>query len=106
MALGVSAAQMIGIWLETLLLGANLVSFGFAVRAFLWTARGDLRGRSDINWFLFGMGISLCAVSVIDCCMGLKHNMDAFVYYDGPGGSDEHFHNISNWVNVAKVRKY
>jgi len=104
MAFGISEAQILGLWLETLFLGVNLVSFGFAVHAFLFNARGGTRRPAkDINWFLFLMCIFLCFTSIFDTGVGLAHNIDAFIKYKGPGGSDEHFHNISNWVNVAKV---
>lgn len=37
---------------------------------------------------------------------GLRHNLDAFVYYTGPGGATAEFGDISYWVNVMKSADY
>ncbi|KAF9463941.1 hypothetical protein BDZ94DRAFT_1137148, partial [Collybia nuda] len=88
--------------METLFMGFYLVSCGFALRAFLWHTDGKLKRRSEINWILFVTAICLCIVAVFDVALGLLHNIQAFIFYTGPGGSDEEFTNISDWVNVMK----
>ena len=37
---------------------------------------------------------------------GLKHNLDAFIFYRGPGGAVEEFENIRYWVNIMKTVDY
>ena len=37
---------------------------------------------------------------------GLRHNLDAFIFYRGPGGAAEEFHDISYWVNIMKTVDY
>ena len=37
---------------------------------------------------------------------GLRHNLDAFVFYTGPGGATAEFGDISYWVNVMKSADY
>jgi len=44
--------------------------------------------------------------ATLDVAFGLRHNLDAFVYYTGPGGAKEEFENISYWVNVMKTADY
>ncbi|KAF9461131.1 hypothetical protein BDZ94DRAFT_1299406 [Collybia nuda] len=99
---GISAAQIVGLWMETLFMGFYLVSCGFALRAFLWHTDGRLKRRFEINWILFITAIALCVVAVFDVALGLLHNIQAFIFYTGPGGSDAEFTNISDWVNVMK----
>lgn len=36
----------------------------------------------------------------------MRHCIDAFVFYKGPGGAAEEFGNISYWVNVIKTADY
>ncbi|TFY75789.1 hypothetical protein EWM64_g8225 [Hericium alpestre] len=38
--------------------------------------------------------------------MGLLHLLDAFVFYQGPGGASAKLLNISNWVSVMKTADY
>lgn len=100
---GISAAQIVGLWMETLFMGFYLVTCGFALRAFLWHGDGRLKRRSEINWILFTTAICLFFVAVFDVALGLYHNLTAFVFYKGGGASNEEFTNISDWVNVLKV---
>ena len=41
-----------------------------------------------------------------DVAFGLRHMIDAFIYYKGPGGAIEELSNISYWVNVMKGINY
>ena len=41
--------------------------------------------------------------ATLDVAFGLRHNLDAFIFYHGPGGPDGEFDDISDWVNVMKV---
>lgn len=34
---------------------------------------------------------------------GLRHNLDAFIYYHGTGGAAEEFQDIGYWVNIMKT---
>ena len=33
---------------------------------------------------------------------GLRHNLDAYIFFKGSGGAAEEFEDISYWVNVMK----
>ncbi len=37
---------------------------------------------------------------------GLQHNLQAFVFYKGPGGAAEEFSKVTNWVTVMKSVDY
>lgn len=37
---------------------------------------------------------------------GLLHNLEALVFYQGPGGATARFEQISYWVNVMKTADY
>ena len=44
--------------------------------------------------------------ATLDVAFGLRHNLDAFIYYTGPGGPKAEFAIISYWVNVMKSADY
>ncbi len=37
---------------------------------------------------------------------GLRHNLDAFIFYHGEGGAAKEFSDISYWVNIMKTVDY
>jgi len=48
----------------------------------------------------------LWVVSTLDLALGLRHNLEAFVYYSGPGGPTAVFLEISSWINIMKTMTY
>ncbi|KAF9255125.1 hypothetical protein L218DRAFT_803712, partial [Marasmius fiardii PR-910] len=92
--------------MESILYGIYLVSFGYCLRAILfqkaYTPSG-FRLKNNINWILLVFALLLGLVATNDVAFGLRHNLDAFAYYKGPGGAVEELQDISYWVSVMKT---
>lgn len=54
------------------------------------------------NWLFISVSLALFTVPSMDVAFGFRHILDAFVYYNGPGGPTEELLDISYWVNVMK----
>jgi hypothetical protein len=38
-----------------------------------------------------------------DVALLFRHNLEAFIFYQGQGGAEEDFEQVSLWINVGKV---
>jgi hypothetical protein len=100
----IDSAQIVGLFMETLLYGVYLVTLGQCLHALLWSpAEHRFRAKNKIHWPMLVAAILMFTFATLDVAFGLRHNLDAFVYYTGPGGAKEELENISYWVNVMKV---
>lgn len=97
----VGEAQIIALFMEAVAYGIYLVTLGLCARALLWRRAGT---RERCNWPLIAVALAMLTFTTLDVSFGLKHVLDAFVFYHGSGGADAEFENISYWVNVMKVR--
>lgn len=96
----VTAAQLVALFVECILYGIYLVTLGQCLQALLFDLK-HFRLKPVLNWKMIVTSLLLCVVCTFDVAFGLRHLLDAFVYYDGP--PEEELHNISYWVNVMKV---
>lgn len=99
----VDEAQIVALFMEAVAYGIYLVTFGLCVRVLFCGRRGTKR-RKRYNWSLIVVAALMFIFATLDVAFGLRHNLDAFVFYRGPGGPITEFQNISYWVNVMKVR--
>ncbi|KAJ4469978.1 hypothetical protein C8J55DRAFT_537743 [Lentinula edodes] len=65
-----------------------------------------IRFRKKINWTMLVVALLLCLFATLDVAFGLRHNLDAFIYYKGQGGAVAELQDISYWVNVMKTADY
>ena len=65
-----------------------------------------VKGRSSTRQrFVFlVVALLLFIFATLDVALLLRHVLDAFIWYHGPGGPNAEFADISYWVNVMKVR--
>ena len=61
------------------------------------------RGRRNV--FLV-VTLLLFVFATLDVALLLRHVLDAFIWYKGPGGAIAEFSDISYWVNVMKTVAY
>lgn len=59
-----------------------------------------------MNWTLVAVTVAMFTIATVDMAFGLVHNLDAFVYFKGPGGAKEEFAEISYWANVMRTADY
>jgi hypothetical protein len=99
----VDEAQLIKVFMEAVAYGVYLVTVGMCIRVLFWENTG--RRRERLNWPLIVVAALMCTFATMDVSFGLRHNLDAFIFYKGPGGPNAEFEDISYWVNVMTVRK-
>ncbi|KAH7882637.1 hypothetical protein F5I97DRAFT_1931248 [Phlebopus sp. FC_14] len=104
-AFPVTTAQIVALFMECILYGVHLVTLAQCLRSLLWS---DVENRlkRKINWRMLTVALLMGLIATLDVAFGLRHNLDAFVYYTGPGGPTTEFAMISNWVNVMKTVDY
>ena len=99
----VDEAQLVALFMESIAYGVYLVTLGICVRVLLWGRVVGSRMRRTINWPMVAVVALMAVFATLDVALGLRHNLEAFILYSGPGGPDAEFDDISNWVNVMKV---
>ncbi|KAJ3807562.1 hypothetical protein EV368DRAFT_87435 [Lentinula lateritia] len=104
--LGISEAQILGLFLASVFWGMLLITFVQAMRCMLWDFNvpgGRLKRASTINWPMLVVALLLMALSTFDVSLGLMHSIEAFIFYTGPGGSTARFTGLTDWVNILKT---
>jgi hypothetical protein len=64
------------------------------------------RAKVAVNKMMLGVAIAMCTFATLSIAFQLRHVLDAFIWYHGPGGAVEEFENISYWVNVMQTVTY
>ncbi|KAM5545449.1 hypothetical protein V8D89_000487 [Ganoderma adspersum] len=98
----IDVAQIVALFLESLFYGLYLVSFGMCMYTML-TSSQPRRGQRSM--FLV-VALLLFVFATLDVALLLRHVLDAFIWYQGPGGALAEFSDISYWVNVMKTVTY
>jgi len=99
----ITEAQLTGLFVEAILFGIHLITLGFCLRTLF--ATGSRRRRwNQVHWEMVAVSLALFSVAVIDLALGFYHDLKAFVFYTGQGGAIAEFTNISDWINICKVR--
>ena len=96
----VDVAQLVALFMEAVTYGIYVVTLALCVRSLFWGRHGL---KATVNWPMAAVTALMCVFATLDVALGLRHNLEAFVYYTGPGGPAAEFDNISYWVNVMKV---
>ncbi|KAF9061677.1 hypothetical protein BDP27DRAFT_1234871 [Rhodocollybia butyracea] len=102
----VTAAQLVAQFLECITYGIYLVTLAQCLYALLFERSHEFRLKKKINWTMLVVTLLLCVFATIDVAIGLRHNLVAFVYFQGPGGPIAVFSDISNWINIMKTVDY
>lgn len=104
----IDEAQLVALFMESVAYGVYLVTLGQCLRILLWGSAsrdGGLSLKRNINWPMLIVALLLATFATLDVAFGLRHVLDAFIYYKGPGGAKAEFANISYWIQVMKVRR-
>ncbi|KZT05758.1 uncharacterized protein LAESUDRAFT_701677 [Laetiporus sulphureus 93-53] len=94
-------AQLVALFLGSISYGVHIATFALCMTASIWTKSGF---RSKINLPMVFFTTILFIVGTMEAVFNVLHNLNGFVYYSGPGGAEEEFLHISNWLNVMKVK--
>ena len=94
-------------WLMKLqITGMTIITVAYGLRILLWSHDGYLKSKAHVNWIMVGTAIAMFTIATMEMVFGLQHNLQAFVYYTGPGGPEGEFAQFSNWVNVIHIADY
>ena len=55
---------------------------------------------------MVGATVAMFTIATLEMAFWLLHNLQAFIWYTGPGGAVAEFDDISNWVNVMRTADY
>ncbi|KAH8105363.1 hypothetical protein BXZ70DRAFT_520696 [Cristinia sonorae] len=104
----IDVAQIVALFLESVFYGIYLVTFGLCVNVLLFSKHTRPGGRRKHRFLspFFLVALLLFIIATLDEALLLRHVLDAFVWYKGPGGAKEEFADISYWVNVMKTVTY
>ncbi|KAH8092474.1 hypothetical protein BXZ70DRAFT_1010791 [Cristinia sonorae] len=105
--LPLDVAHILALFLGAIFYGLHVVAFGTCIMVLLFSDRvpfGERRHRA-LNPFLI-VSVTLFLIATFDIALALQHNLDAFVWYKGPGGPKGEFLDISYWGNVLKTMTY
>jgi len=99
----IDAAQIVGLFMESVFYGIFLVSFFSCLRALLWSD-GWFKPVHLLNKKMVFASLLMFIFASLDVAFHLRHNLEAFVYFDGDPIDD--FDKTSNWINVIKMACY
>lgn len=121
-ALPVDVAQIVALFLESMfygqwtfllanhvtggssgmVVGIYLVSFGYCLHSLLYSGKSS----STQRYLLLFVALLLFTVATLDLACLVRLDLDAFIYYKGPGGAIGELSILSLWVNVMKTVAY
>lgn len=103
---GVTEAQIVGLFMESVFYGIYLITF-FSCISVLLVKEGRMKPWSSINKTMVVAALLMLLFGSLDVAFGLRHNLDAFVYQFAKGVQPkDEFAKISKWVNVMKFANY
>lgn len=85
-------------------LGIYLVSFGMCIYVMLIKSRSRQLNCQRIVFLI--VALALFTFAALDVALLLRHVLDAFIWFHGPGGAIAEFSDISYWVNAMKTVTY
>ncbi|RPD65719.1 hypothetical protein L226DRAFT_557681 [Lentinus tigrinus ALCF2SS1-7] len=99
-------AQLVALYMQCIVYGIVLITVAYGLRVLLWSRDGHFKSRTQISWVMVGTTVAMFTIATLEMAFGLQHNLQAFIYYKGPGGAIAEFSDISNWVNVMRTADY
>jgi hypothetical protein len=73
------------------------------MRVLLWSENG-FKPFHLINKKMIAAALFMCVFATLDVAFHLRHNLEAFIYFDGD--AVEEFDKTSNWLNVIAMGCY
>jgi hypothetical protein len=88
---------------HTVFLGILLVSFFSCMRALLWS-NGRFKPFRLMNIKMLIASLLMFIIASLDVTFHLRHNLEAFIWYNGPAIED--FNKTASWINVVTMGTY
>ncbi|KAJ7255197.1 hypothetical protein C8J57DRAFT_1655917 [Mycena rebaudengoi] len=94
-------ARLIALFVCCVLYGVLLTTFFLSIRSLLFSANQNkihLKSRRDIKYPIVAATVLMFFISTFSVVMSLQDVLEAFIYYDGPGGAREFYNSqIEGW---------
>jgi len=97
---------MVGMFMECICYGVFLVTLGSCLSALLIDHDSRWGWKRHVNWPMLLVALMLFAIGTLNVAVGLRYNLEAFVYHSGPEETIKVFDDISYWPNVIKELDY
>jgi len=98
-----NTAQIVALFVESVFYGMFLITFFHCLRVLLWED-GHIKSWRRLHWKMVIASLLMFSFASLDVAFGLRHNIEAFIYFQG--GAIEDFEKLSYWVNVMKMVDY
>ncbi|KAJ6482981.1 hypothetical protein C8R47DRAFT_1133449 [Mycena vitilis] len=92
-------SQLITQFLESIFWGIYVVTFAFCLAALLRTQNRWMRP-AEVSKPMLVVTILMGCIATFDVCLTFLINLNAFVFYNGPGGPKAAFDNTSGWMDI------
>ena len=102
MSLGISEAQLIALFLESVFWGIHFVTFISCLNTLFRDVDHGYSMHARRN-FIVGASSVLLLVATFDVALLVHNVLDAFIYFDGPGGATERFDNMESWNTAIRA---
>jgi len=104
-AFPIDAAQIVGVFMESVFYGIFLVTFVSCMKTLLWKD-GHVKPVRTMHYKMIIAAILMFIFATMDVAFHLQHNLDAFVGAPDHQAVLDHFNDTSNWINVMKMAAY
>jgi hypothetical protein len=101
----ITEAELTGSFSESVLWGFHIITLGFCMQALL-RSKNQWKKSRDVNWAMVGVSLALFVNASFDVLLGFYHTLLAFVFFQGEGGATGAYTDISEWINIARVRTH
>ncbi|KAF8205928.1 hypothetical protein K438DRAFT_2014309 [Mycena galopus ATCC 62051] len=92
-------SQLLTQLLESIFWGIYVVTLGFCLQALL-RIQNRWKKPIEISKPMLAVAVIMGCIATFDMCLTFAININAFVFYDGPGGPKAAFDNTSGWMDV------
>lgn len=97
----VRAAYIVSLPLSGLLFGLSLATFGLSVR---YICNEPFSKFTRARWVTLIVSTAMVMIGAMSIGQAIRHNLNAFVYYEGLGGAAEALNNPKDPTNYIHVR--
>ncbi|KAF8997255.1 hypothetical protein BDQ17DRAFT_1363377 [Cyathus striatus] len=94
------AYQLTALFFESFFYGLNSTSFAFCLY-FLLRTSGRWRRSDEINMIMLIVGCILFSIASLDIFITFTRCLQAFIFYNGPGGPTAVFSDLGYWMTLA-----
>ncbi|KAJ7061150.1 hypothetical protein C8F01DRAFT_1288369 [Mycena amicta] len=96
-------AQLYTQLLEAIFWGFHIVSLVFCLKALLRSPKGGWKRSKEISKVMLCVVLLMACIGTFDLGLTFAVNLNALVFYTGPGGPDAAFNNTSGWMDLMSV---